>query len=108
MTDRRARALGQRRSFVQAEEIGILGMLVVDDDSNVFERVRELRRQRIERRAHMLLEGHRYVGATQARLLNSRTANKPKTNPPMWAKNATPPPDCGCWSEAELEISWNP
>src|SRR5215218_2106934 len=72
-----ARPLRQGRPLVQPEQIGVLGVLVAHDHRDVLERGGELWRQRPERRADMLLEAHRYAGATHARLLKSRTANNP-------------------------------
>ena len=44
--------------MVEAEEVGILGVLVLDDDSDVLERVCEVRRQLVECGAYLLLEAH--------------------------------------------------
>ena len=47
-------------------------------------------------------------GESGRRFWKSLTVTKPKTKPPMWAKNATPPPASGCAIEALPSSSWNP
>jgi hypothetical protein len=51
-------AFGERYAVIEAEEIGILGVLVLDDDGDVLERPRDVRRELVEGRANLLLEAH--------------------------------------------------
>ena len=50
--------------MVEAEEVGILGVLVLDDDGEVSKRFREVRRELVEGGADVVLEG-RHVSARQ-------------------------------------------
>src|SRR5262245_39131154 len=78
-------------------------MLALDHDGDVLEAFGELGRQRVERTAHVVVERHRHVyrgtGLSGGRFMNSLTVRTPKTKPPMWAKNATPPPEAGVVTE---------
>src|SRR5215210_575228 len=83
----------------EAEEVGVGRILLLDDDGDVLERARDLRRQVVERAPDVLLEGAgagRHVGLSGRRTATARTVTKPKTKPPTWAKNATPAPASGC------------
>src|SRR3954468_12328055 len=82
----------------ESEQVGVLRVGLGDDDGDVLERRRELRRQRVERPADVILEGHQRA-RSGARTWNSRTASAPNRTPPTWAPNATPPPCPGCVSE---------
>src|SRR5262245_10875160 len=96
------RDLGRQvgRLLEEAEEVGILRVLVLDDHGDVVETAREVGRQRVESTAHVLVErrGHQYAGRRGGRRRTRSTVSAPKTNPPTWAKNAVPPPDSGCFS----------
>ena len=52
-------ALGERDAVVEAEEVGVLPVLVLDDDLHVRHRLAELRGQGLERRADVVFELHR-------------------------------------------------
>src|SRR5215211_2306422 len=88
-------ALWKRDAVVEAEEVGVLGILVLDHDGDVLERPCQLRRQQVERRPHVpveLLPVHQYRGCSGLRCLTRWIVSSPKTKPPTWAKKATPPP----------------
>ena len=52
-------AFGQRHAVVEAEDVGLLGVLVLDDDGDVPERRGDVGRQRVECRTDVIVEGHR-------------------------------------------------
>src|SRR4026209_914065 len=51
-------ALRQRHAMVEAEEIGILGVLVLDDGREGAERALQVLRELVEGLAYRILEGH--------------------------------------------------
>ena len=59
-------ALGERNAVVQAEEIGVLGVLGLDDDRHVGEGGGEVRRELVERCANVVVERHRMTSAMSA------------------------------------------
>ena len=52
--------------MVQAEQVGILRILVLDHDSDVLERRCEIGRELVERCANVLVERHRITSAISA------------------------------------------
>ena len=52
--------------MVQAEEIRVVGVLVLDDHGDVPERGREVGRELVEGGAHVILERHRITSAMSA------------------------------------------
>src|SRR4051794_36489990 len=78
----------------EPEQVGVLGVLVLDDDRHVLEAPGDLRWEPVESAADVLLEPHQ-LGLRGRRVANARTRRKPKTKPPTCAKNATPPPASG-------------
>src|SRR5262245_13233282 len=99
--------LGERDAEIEAEEVGIFRVLVLDDDLDIRHRLPEVGGQRRERPLHVLLEGH-YAGCTGLGRPAEKIlmASRPKTKPPMWAKNATPPPAAGATKDCEPRKSW--
>src|SRR5713226_1826683 len=93
--------------FPEPEQIGIFGIFVLDHDRDVRERLRDLRRELVERRLNVRLEGRHQRGRSGARTWSSRTASAPKANPPTCAAKATPPPASGCVIEKPPCQSWN-
>ena len=85
---------------------GILGILLPDDDGDVVEAPRQLRRERVERATDVLLELHQ-PGLSGRRTANALTSATPNRNPPTCAKNATPPPLSGCVIAVPPDQSWN-
>src|SRR5581483_1905335 len=84
----------------QAVEVGLLRVAVLDHDRHVLEPLRERGRERVEGGADVLFEtAHQKVGRKGARTASSFTVSAPNTNPPTWAKNATPPPASGWTTE---------
>src|SRR2546421_9338926 len=82
--------LGQRDPEVEAEEVGVFGVLVLDHDLDVRHRPAQLGRQRLDGAADVVLEvGRQYAGRS---LGGGRPAAKslmvsaPKAKPPMCAK----------------------
>ena len=63
---------GKRDAVVQAEEVGIVRVLVLDDDGDVLERGGEVRRELVERRSHVVVERHRITSAISAFCVCSR------------------------------------
>jgi hypothetical protein len=55
--------LGQRHALVQPVQVGIVPVLVLHHDGDVLQRCREVRRQRIEGRADVIVEAHRITSA---------------------------------------------
>src|SRR5919109_3606528 len=101
---------GRAEPAVEAEEAGLIRVLVLDHDRDVVERLRQLGRNVVQRRADVLLEllwRHQYAGCRGRRLRKRKTVAIPKRKPPMWAKNATPPPASGCRIEKPPSQSWN-
>src|ERR1044071_2498975 len=49
---------------------------------------------------------HWVTGRNGRRFATSVTVKAPKAKPPMCAKNATPPPVCGCSTENPPSQSW--
>jgi hypothetical protein len=49
-------ALGQRDAVVEPEQVGVVGMLVFDDDRDVLERTGEIAREGVERGADVVFE----------------------------------------------------
>src|SRR4051794_4895766 len=85
-------------SFLEeAEDLRVVGVLLLHDDSDVLEAAREVGRERVECLPDAVLEaGHQYAGCRGRRCATSFTVRNPKANPPMWAKTATPPVWSGC------------
>src|SRR4051812_45007542 len=90
---------GQVRLLLeQSEEVRLLGVLLLDDDGDILQRGGEIRRQRVERAANVLVEGGRQMPSARRswrRVTRNLMVSKPKMNPPTCAKNATPPPASG-------------
>src|SRR5262245_15386645 len=84
--------LAEADAEIHAEQPGLVGVLLLDDDGDVVEHPGELVGQLVERRLDLILELHQYAGRRGRRFRKTQTASSPKRNPPMWAKNATPPP----------------
>src|SRR5919204_3496740 len=78
----------------EAEEVRILGIDLLHDHCDVLQCSGDVRGERIERSADVLLERHQ-VGCNGRRFATRKTVNIPKTKPPTCAKNATPPPCSG-------------
>ena len=77
----------------EAEEVRIVRILVLDDNGDVLECCREVRRELVQGGPDVVIEGGAHQrGLSGARTWNSFTARTPKTNPPTCAANATPPP----------------
>src|SRR6185503_4868058 len=86
-------------------EVGVVGVLLLDDDYHVLERPRQVRRQGVECLPDVVVEGHQR-GRSGARTWNAFTATTPNRNPPTCAANATPPLASGCVSENPPCHSW--
>src|SRR5207248_4107850 len=93
-------------AVVQPEEVGVVRVLVLDDDGDVLEAAGEVGRQRVERAPDVLLEAHQYRGWSGWRVAKTFTPSTAKANPPTCAKNATPPPDCGWVIPKPPSMSW--
>src|SRR5690349_7224499 len=94
----------------QPVEVGLLVVLLLDDDGDVLEPGGELRRQRVERPADVLLEAHQR-GRSGRRFATRYTVRIPNAKPPMCANTATPPvwlgwviptPPCHTWSAIQM------
>ena len=59
-------ALRERHAVVEAEQVGILRVLVLDDDGDVLERRCEIGRELVERGADVVVERHRMTSAINA------------------------------------------
>ena len=79
---------GQVRRLVEEPvEVRLLRVLFLDDDGDVLQPARKLRREGVERRADVLLEPARQnLGRSGARTLNRWTVTRPNAKPPTWAK----------------------
>ena len=51
-------ALGERYAVVEAEEVGVVGVLVLDDDGEVLQGSCEVGRKLVEGGADVILEAH--------------------------------------------------
>src|SRR5262245_25849035 len=102
----------------EAEQVGVVRVLLLDDHGDVLERPRQLWRQRVERPRQpwrqrverppdMPVEAHARRAASGGRTWNALTARTPKRNPPTCAANATPPACDGCVSEKFASQSWS-
>src|SRR2546421_12981852 len=80
----------------EAEQLGVVRVLVLNDHGDVFHGLRKLRGQFIQRLPHVLLEPHRRRGPSGGRTWNALIASAPNRKPPTCAANATPPPCPGC------------
>src|SRR6476620_786974 len=58
--------LCERDAVVETKQIGIVRVLVLDDHRDVLESGGEMRRELVERRAHVILEGHLITSAISA------------------------------------------
>src|SRR5712691_3372336 len=95
------------RLLEEAEEVRLLDVLLLDDDGHVLQATGEIGGERVECAPHVLLEvPHQYRGRSGGRFATRWTVAIPKTKPPMCAKNATPPPACGCTIEKPPCQSW--
>src|SRR5437763_3253903 len=95
------------RRLPEAEQIGIVRVLLFDDDDDVLECDGELRRQRVERSPDVPLEAHACRAASGGRTWNALIATTPNRKPPTWAANATPPDWPGCVIEKLASQSWS-
>src|SRR5688572_1419662 len=77
----------ERHAEIEAVQVRVLWVLVLDDDLDVRHRRPKLGRQRLECAPDVVLEGQ-YAGRSgRGRpAAKSRIAANPKTKPPMWAK----------------------